>query len=157
MHEIVFHRRYPVPPQVVWDAWGTSEGAQGFFAPECHIDAQADGLYEVYFFPENPPGQRGAEGMRVLSADPPNFLSFTWNAPPSIPTIRLQRTWVEIRIFPADDGCRMVFINGGYGEGDDWAAAHDYFVRAWGDVVLPRLDQYIEGGPIEWAALERRT
>ena len=87
-------------------------------------------------------GRRGAEGMRVLAADPPLFFSFTWSGPPSIPSIRRQRLWVEIRLESVPGGgCRLTLINGGYGDGPDWAEAQGYFRRAWGEIVLPRLEK----------------
>jgi uncharacterized protein YndB with AHSA1/START domain len=30
----------------VWKAWTTEEGVKTFFAPDCHVDARANGDYE---------------------------------------------------------------------------------------------------------------
>ena len=43
----------------VWDAWTTEKGIKTFFAPACNVDLRPDGLYEVYFNPGSPPGERG--------------------------------------------------------------------------------------------------
>ena len=150
MDPLSFTIRLPSGPLEVWDAWTTETGIRGFFAPDCRVDIRPDGPYEILFNPDAPPGERGAEGMRVLAVERPGFLSFTWNAPPSIPSIRAQRTWVEIRIAGTESGCQLTLTNGGYGDGADWAAARDYFRRAWGEVVLPRLELYLTGGPVVW-------
>ena len=150
MEALNFTTHLSAAPEEAWDAWTTDSGIRGFLAPDCHIEIRPDGPYEIFFNPDAPPGERGAEGMRVLAVEKPGFLSFTWNAPPSIPTIREQRTWVEVRIAAADTGCRLTLTNGGYGDGEDWAAARAYFLRAWGDIVLPRLEQYLAGRPVAW-------
>jgi hypothetical protein len=52
------------PVADVWNAWTTEAGVTSFFAPGTKIEPRVDGLYEIYFDPTQPPGQRGAEGMR---------------------------------------------------------------------------------------------
>ena len=32
----------------------------------------------------------------------------------------------------------------------EWDQSFDYFTRAWGEVVLPRLKYRFEEGPIDW-------
>ena len=65
----------------VWNAWASEEGVKTFFAPGAHVEPRVDGAYEIFFNPRGEPGQRGAEGMRVLAFEPPRRLVFTWNAP----------------------------------------------------------------------------
>ena len=91
----------PADPQKVWTSWTTDEGIKSFFAPECCIDLKPGGKYEMYFDPDAETGSRGGEGCRILALDEPHFLSFTWNAPPSIPSLRNanQHTHVTIRIY----------------------------------------------------------
>ena len=110
-------------------------------------------VYEIFFNPAGEPGQRGAEGMRVLAFEPPRRLAFTWNAPPSIPTIRGQRTMVVVELEPDTPArTRLRFTHLGWGEGADWDKAYEYFDHAWGGVVLPRLKQRFEKGPLDWSA-----
>ncbi len=141
----------PAPIKAVWDAWTTNEGASTFFAPETNICAEPGGAYEVFFKPRAPAGSRGAEGMRVLAVQEPTFLSFTWNAPPHLPTVCGQFTHVEIRLHPVDTEQTQVLLeHGGWGCGGEWETAFDYFVTAWGKVVLPRLVHRFQQGPIDW-------
>jgi uncharacterized protein YndB with AHSA1/START domain len=141
------------PVEDVWKAWASEEGVKTFFAPGAHIEARVDGAYEIFFNPAGEPGQRGADGMRVLAFEPPRRLAFTWNAPPSIPTIRGQRTMVVVELEPETPArTRLRFTQMGWGEGADWDKAYEYFDHAWGGVVLPRLKLRFEKGPLDWAA-----
>jgi uncharacterized protein YndB with AHSA1/START domain len=141
------------PVEDVWRVWTTEEGVTTFFAPGAHIEPRVDGAYEIFFNPKGEPGQRGAEGMRVLAFEPPRRLAFTWNAPPSIPAIRGQRTMVVVELEPlAPARTRLVFTHLGWGQGADWDKAYEYFDHAWGAVVLPRLKYRFEKGPVDWSA-----
>ena len=134
----------------VWDAWTTEKGIKTFFAPACKVDLRPDGMYEVYFNPGSPPGERGGEGLRVMSILPMKMFSFTWNAPPILPEVRGQRTHVVVRFVPEEGGTRVTLYHDGWGSGGEWDKAFEYFQKAWKEVVLPRLKYRFEHGPIDW-------
>lgn len=135
----------------VWEAWTTEAGVKTFFAPGCNIDFRIDGMYEIFFFPEAPAGQRGAEGMRIMAIEPGKMFSFTWNQTPDLPKIRPQRTLVTLKFAALDENTtRLIFLQTGWGDGPDWDKSHAYFVKAWGDVVLPRLQKRFLQGPVDW-------
>lgn len=135
----------------VWEAWTTEEGIKSFFAPACNVDLRVDGLYEILFNPDAEPGWRGAEGMRIMAFQPKKMLAFTWNAPPDLSNVRDQLTHVVIRLFELPEGrTRVTLAHDGWGEGEEWDKAFAYFVRAWKDVVLPRLKYRFSIGPIDW-------
>lgn len=134
----------------VWEAWTTEEGIKTFFAPACKVDLRPDGMYEVYFNPDAPPGERGGEGLRVLAIQPMKMFSFTWNAPLIYPTVRGQRTHVTLRFIPEEEGIRVTLHHDGWGSGGEWDKTFEYFERAWKEVVLPRLRYRFEHGPINW-------
>ena len=140
----------PAPVDQVWAAWTTPAGIATFFAPSGAVDLKVDGLYSVYFNPENKPGERGAENMRIVALEPMKRFAFTWSAPTSIPSVRSQRTIVELAFAPEGDGTRLTFTQSGWGEGADWDKAYDYFDNAWGGIVLPRLVERFKNGPIDW-------
>jgi uncharacterized protein YndB with AHSA1/START domain len=141
----------PAPLPEVWQAWATVEGAKSFFAPRCRIELRPGGAYEILFVPDAEPGSRGGEGNVVLAVQPERMLSFTWNAPPSLPQVRDQRTHVVIRFSEAKGGVtRVTLRHDGWGDGGEWDQAFQYFTRAWNDVVLPRLVHRFEHGPIDW-------
>lgn len=135
----------------VWNAWTTEEGIKTFFAPDCHVDLKVDGLYEMYFDPNAEKGNRGSEGMRILAIQQYKMFSFTWSAPPHLEEIRKQRTYVVVRFEDInDESTKVTLVNGGYGIGGEWEKAYDYFVRAWKEIVLPRLEYRFRVGPIDW-------
>jgi uncharacterized protein YndB with AHSA1/START domain len=141
----------PAPIGEVWTAWTTEAGAKTFFAPECKINCEPMGAYEMYFDLDAEPGLRGGEGCRVLALVPEKMLSFTWNAPPSLPEVRCHFTHVVVRFAVVDeDKTRVTFIHDGWGEGRQWDQAYDYFIAAWKRVVLPGLIYRFEHGPVDW-------
>jgi uncharacterized protein YndB with AHSA1/START domain len=141
------------PVSEVWKAWTTDAGIATFFAPAGRVDLRVDGTYDVWFNPAGKPGERGAEGMRILDVEPTKRFAFTWNAPPSIPAIRAKRTVVILDFAPNGPGTtRLRFTQLGWGDGPDWDTAYDYFDRAWAGFVLPALVYRFEKGPIDWTA-----
>ena len=135
----------------VWEAWTTAQGVKSFFAPDCNIELRPDGMYEILFDPDAEPGQRGAEGMRVLALQPFRMLSFTWNAPPSLPEVRDQRTHVQLRFHAiGTNRTKVTLLQDGWGEGGQWDEAFEYFDRAWNRIVLPRLSFRFTHGPADW-------
>jgi uncharacterized protein YndB with AHSA1/START domain len=137
--------------QAVWDAWTTEAGVCTFFAARARVDPRPDGAYEILFNLDAPAGEQGGEGMTFLALDPPHMLSFTWNAPPTQPAIRRQRTHVTVRLLDLGDGRTRVRLNhAGWGEGPLWDETFDYFTRAWGKTVLPRLRWRFANGPVDW-------
>lgn len=137
--------------QEVWQAWTTEEGVKTFFAPDCKIDLRVGGAYEIYFNPDASPGERGGEGLTVLAVQPKKMFSFTWNAPPSLPEVRGQLTHVALYFQEAGrDRTIFTLAHDGWGSGGQWDQAFDYFTRAWGEVVLPRLEHRFQEGPLDW-------
>ncbi len=138
------------PVEAVWKSWTTSEGIQSFFAPEARVEARPDGAFHVHFNPYAPPGAKGADDMRVLAVQEKKLISFTWNAPPHLPEVRAQRTFVTVRLAPASPTeTRVSLHHSGWGEGSQWEQAYDYFDRAWGS-VLGNLQKSFSEGPIDW-------
>jgi uncharacterized protein YndB with AHSA1/START domain len=140
----------PAGVDAVWQAWTTSEGIVGFFAPAAEVEARVGGPFRIYVDPAAEPGQRGADDMRVLAVQPKKMLSFDWNAPPSLPQARQQRTFVVVRLYPVDDKTtRVTLHHTGWGDGGEWDQAYSYFDRAWSN-VLGNLKERFEKGPKDW-------
>ena len=94
--------------------------------------------------------------MRFLALQPPQMFSVDWNAPPSLPAARAQRTLVVVRIVPDGPDASLVrLFHAGWGDGGEWDAALTYFDRAW-DQVLGQLQQRFAAGPLDWTALLAR-
>ncbi len=139
-------------PDEVWQAWTTEAGVRSFFAPACRVDLRVGGAYEMYFNLDAAGGERGGEGLVLLAFQRPSMLSFTWNAPPELPSVRPQRTHVVVRIAPLGPrSSRVTLAHDGWGQGGEWEQAVRYFQSAWSEVVLPRLRYRFAVGPIDWS------
>jgi uncharacterized protein YndB with AHSA1/START domain len=133
-----------------WAAWTTREGIVGFLAPDAQIDARVGGAFQVYFDPLGDAGMKGADDMRYMALQPMRMLSFDWNAPPSLPEARKQRTFVVLRFEPLGARqTRLSLTHVGWGDGGEWDKAFNYFERAWG-VALGNLQKRFQTGPIDW-------
>lgn len=120
----------------VWNAWTTPEGLRSFFAPQVNMRLEAGGPFEILFNPASPEGSRGSEGCRVLAFAPPRVLAFSWNAPPSMPTVRRERTQVVVELEPLGERLtRVRLTHTGWKEGAEWDQAYAYFDIAWGKVL----------------------
>jgi uncharacterized protein YndB with AHSA1/START domain/uncharacterized protein YciI len=135
---LVVEETIPASVDRVWRAWTTSEGIESFLAEEAEIRLEIGGPYEIYFNMGAPEGQRGSEGCTVLSYLPMEMLSFTWNAPPSIPNLRNAgaRTHVVVRFDDINsESTRLQLTQLGFGTGPDWDAYYAYFSKAWPSVL----------------------
>src|SRR6266850_3288743 len=86
------------PVASVWQSWTTKAGIEAFFSPQAEIDARVGGAFHIHMDPLAEPGMKGADDMRYMALQPMKMLSFDWNAPPSLPEARLQRTFVIVRL-----------------------------------------------------------
>jgi uncharacterized protein YndB with AHSA1/START domain len=87
--------------------------------------------------------------MRFLALQPPSMLSFDWNAPPSLPQVRAQRTVVIVRLQPLGDKVtRVTLTHVGWGDGGEWDRAFNDFDRAW-PAVLAKLQRRHSSGPVD--------
>ena len=124
------------PLDSVWYAWTTKEGLENFFAPQANVDLKPGGLYEIFFEPGKPAGERGADDMHIMAIEPKRFLSFTWNAPGKFPEVRKQRTLVGLRFKELPGGVTQVKLTQtGWGEGKEWQDVFHYFSEAWASVL----------------------
>jgi uncharacterized protein YndB with AHSA1/START domain len=137
-------------PDQAWDAWTTRAGITSFFAPDAEIEPKVGGAFHIYIDPLAEPGLKGADDMRFMALQPKKMLSFDWNAPPSLPEARQQRTFVVVRFEPVASGqTRVALHHSGWGDGGEWDKAYTYFERAWGN-VLANLKKRFETGPVDW-------
>lgn len=140
----------PAGVDAAWAAWTTREGIVSFFAPDAVVEPRVGGAFHIHINPLAEPGMKGADDMRFLALQPKKMLTFDWNAPPSLPEARQQRTFVIVRLAPVDDkSTRVTIHHTGWGDGGEWDKAYTYFDRAWGNVLI-NLRKRFEGGPVDW-------
>lgn len=135
----------------VWNQWTSPEGIRRFFAPASRVEFKPLGRFDVYFFPNAPEGEKGAEGNFFMAIEPMKMISFTWDAPSDWMEIRKQRTLVVLRFSAvAKNKTQVTLTQTGWGTSPEWNEVHCYFENAWGKVVLPNLKYSVEVGPIDW-------
>jgi uncharacterized protein YndB with AHSA1/START domain len=133
-----------------WDAWTTRDGIVSFFAPDARVEPRVGGAFHIFFDPGAPAGSKGADDMRFMALQPKKMISFDWNAPPSLPEARQQRTFVVVRFVAVSDKTTRVTVHHtGWGDGGEWDKTHTYFDRAWGN-VLAGLQKRFDQGPMDW-------
>jgi len=138
----------------VWQAWTTTAGVQGFFAPEAKIELKIGGAFELYFDTKAEMGCRGTEGMRIQTYVPERILAFDWCNPPQFHNIRQKKTWVVLEFAELDDElCEVTLTHLGWGEGPEWEDVHEYFCSAW-EKVLRRFERNMRMGAIDWETAE---
>ena len=143
------------PRKEVWAAWTTKAGVKTFFAPEALIEPIRGGRYELHFDPEAPRGKRGSEGCIVVESNPESLLVFTWNFPPTLPSIRDAHTIVRVRFLEQGPKRTKVSLEQmGWQAGEDWEQGYQYFLAAW-STVLDRLKMRFAKGPIDWSKVGR--
>jgi len=144
------HRSFDASINQVWETWTTAAGLRTFFSPDAAVDPQVDGKYSILFYPDNPAGSRGAEGMRIIAFEPPTRFIITWNHAPRFETLKGQRTLVEYRFQAREDGgTDMQVKHFGWGQNEESATSREYFDGAWA-AVLQRLEYRYEHGPLDW-------
>lgn len=136
-----------------WASWTTRDGVRSFFAPDAVVEARPGGAFNIHFDPGAPEGLKGADTMRFMALQPMKMLSFDWNAPPSLPEARAQRTLVILRFEAVDaQSTRVKLHHVGWGDGGEWDKAHGYFDRAWGNVLANLAKRWESGQPQDWTA-----
>ncbi len=125
-----------VSPMEAWHLWASSEGLAKWWTENTRVEMRPGGHYEIYFNPEEKPGDKGGDWCRVLSFLPGRMLTFTWNAPPNFDT-RPLHTWVVLLFQPTNGGTKVQLNHHGWPESGlsdhntDWPETYEYFESAW--------------------------
>ncbi|MGL1893055.1 MAG: SRPBCC domain-containing protein [Spirochaetaceae bacterium] len=128
---------------LIWWKWTTHQGLKTFFGAYNEIELKIDGKYEIFFLMDNPVGEKGGEGNKILSYLPNKMLSFTWNAPPEYSFVRnhLHKTWVVVEFKEIDTHkIEICLTHLGWLDGNEWEEVFNYFDNAW-ERVLESLNQ----------------
>ena|SRR5687767_10961871 len=139
------------PPHQVYRLWTEPALVNQWFAAESVIEQRAGAPYEIYFMKRSEAkGQRvGSAGAKGLRFEPGKGLAFEWTMPPMAEELNTDSlpTWVEVEFEAVGaDRTLVKFHHLGFKRGGKWDQCYEYFVRAWGSVVLPRLDKHVTAG-----------
>ena len=132
----------------VFDTFTQGERMTDIIGVPAKIDLRIGGAFELWFAPDAPEGSRGSEDCRFLSYVPDRMVSFTWNAPPSIPDARDRRSWVVVEFDAVTDNATLVRLtHTGFGDGAAWDETRAYFERAWPGLLGAMQAGFAEKNP----------
>ncbi len=138
--KIEIEETIPTSIDSLWNAWTTNDGLQSWLIDNTDVELKIGGKFEIYFAMDVPDGSRGSEKCTILSYAPESMLSFSWNAPPTIPSLRKLGpcTWVVLNIERVDDSHTKLKLThyGIKSDANDWDAYLAYFQSAWPQVFL---------------------
>lgn len=136
MDDLVLEQVVALSPGEAYRRWTVEEELKKFFSPNLRLDLRPGGDFEVLFDMTQAEGLRGSEGCVVVGFVPEEEVSFTWNFPPSIPSLRDQHTLVRVRFEALSPGqTRVVLQQSGWKNEGAWPEGFEYFKRAWGFVL----------------------
>ncbi len=140
MNKIVKSRIIHKSAQHLYEMWTTKQGLNTFFSIDNDIEIKLNGKYEIYFSQDETMNQRGSEGCKVIDYVPNKMLSFTWNVPPTLISLRQSNAQTMVVItFESNSGQTLINLtNSGYLDSTEWHEALQYFDKAW-DYVLDNL------------------
>lgn len=137
MHEAVVEQFVPAPPERVWAALTEPERIEAWFWPWQPAITFAPAPGAAYSFEaEHPQAGRLAVDGRILAADPPERLAFTWRWTDE----PAATTEVDIHLVASDGGTNVLVRHRRI---DAESTADDYRL-AWRD-ILDRLASYLAG------------
>ncbi|MDX1745861.1 MAG: SRPBCC domain-containing protein [Halobacteriales archaeon] len=142
-----------VPASVpeVWNAWTTAEGIATWSAPAGHVELRRGGVWEAYFKPDAPKGQRGSEDNEIVNYVPGRMLFIRAGAPVRFPTVRAEKTSFLLTLTPLGDHHTIIHaVQTGWKEGAEWDEAFEHMAQA-NAVWLDWLHQRFTTGPIDWS------
>lgn len=141
----------PARIEAVWAAWTDTAELTTWAAPGAAVDLRTGGSWEVHFFPDRPPGQRGSDANEILGVERPYRLLLAAGAPLKYPTVRAAKTLFDVRLEAIGrHHTRIMVSQVGWQDGPEWDAAFRDLARAnaeWLNWLHRRFTQ----GPIDWA------
>jgi uncharacterized protein YndB with AHSA1/START domain len=132
----------------VWQAWTQADKVVKWFAPEAHIEPERGGAYELFWDPDDHDSM-STKGCEITAFEPPRLLEFTWKGPDQFRDLMNQPeplTRVEASLRERCKKTRITVVHGGWGDGEEWAEARAWHVKAWG-MVIQSLKEYYEKPP----------
>jgi len=133
--------------EIVWWAWTYTDRVTAFFAPAANIEARLGGAYELFFDPANRERMCTA-GCTITQLEPMSRLGFSWKGPDQFAALmndQAHLTTVTITLESVDGATRVAMEHAGWGDGEEWAAARTWHVKAW-EMVLQSMKKAIESG-----------
>lgn len=119
------------PLQEIWDKFTTEEGMTSWMVAKAEVDWRVGGTIRTHYDPEAEIGDEGTIVHHILSYEPLRMYSSRFTAPENTPIAKVaEATWGVVRFEPlTPDRTRVRFTSLGWGEGEEWDKAWEFFLR----------------------------
>lgn len=147
--EPVIHHSVEVncSPDQAYRYFTEEELLESFFTVKAEVEPRVGGKYELDWDPDNTPEQ-ATIGCKITALAPGQLLAFDWKGPPPHDQVMNHAdplTHVVVSFFvdgPPDSTTSQVrVVHSGWGSGEAWRAARDYFNRAWRQVLHALVEE----------------
>lgn len=133
--------RLACTPARAYQHFTQNELLEGFFTVKADVEPRVGGKYELDWDPESTPEQ-ATIGCRITALAENRMLAFDWKGPPPHGQVMNNAdplTHVALAFFPAgtpaEQATEVHVLHSGWGGGERWEAARDYFNTAWRQVL----------------------
>lgn len=140
----------PAPINMVWDEFTTENGIRNFMAPICHVIAQPNGSFEVFFEKLGDSNELSSKGSYFLSVIPFKFISISWSFSSKFPSLKNQKLLICIYFESLEDKTVVSFSQEEGLSNCDWANGCAFSKKLWENIFLPSLQRRFTQGPIDW-------
>lgn len=160
MGAIILEETLNAPIDRVWRAWTDPERLCPWFALRANVVPNRGGPYELFWDLAHPERQ-STLGCRITFIQPQRWLGFTWRGPSIYDDLMNENavpppppTHVAVSFAIHGEQTIVRVSHTGWLEGERWAEARAWHVRAW-KAVFKNLAAFVEGRrlPVDW--LER--
>jgi uncharacterized protein YndB with AHSA1/START domain len=164
MEAITIEETLNAPIDRVWRAWTDPEQLCPWFALRANVVPNRGGPYELFWDIDHPERQ-STLGCRVTFIQPQRWLGFTWRGPTIFDDVMNENaapppppTHVAVSFEKIGQRTIARVSHTGWLEGERWAEAHAWHVRAW-KAVFQNLAAFVEGRelPVDWSAQARQS
>ncbi|MCF5889493.1 SRPBCC domain-containing protein [Aeromonas veronii] len=147
----------PAPIKSVWDEFTTENGVRNFMAPVCHVIAQPNGPFEIFFENLGDNNEQSSKGSYFLSVIPHRLLSLSWSFSSRFPSLKNQKILICIYFKSKGDNTLVSFYQEAGLSNGDWAYGCEFSRNLWENIFLPRLKRRFMEGPIDWSSYRIRN
>jgi predicted enzyme related to lactoylglutathione lyase len=127
-----------------FEMFAKTDKVQSWLCGKAIIEAKVGGMYEVY---NDLDKEDNTRGCKILGIDPHNYLITEWKGPSKYAELMNTEgslTQVCVLFHPVGKFTHVTLIHSGWGIGNEWDEAYEYFVKAW-DAALGKLKAVIKG------------
>jgi uncharacterized protein YciI/uncharacterized protein YndB with AHSA1/START domain len=134
LNSIVIEHETNVSIGQLWNAWIDKNELMQWLAPKVNVNAEVDGLFELFWDPEHPE-INSTLGCKISEIKSQELLSFNWKGPIQYADIMNKKplpTFVRLSFKSLENKRSLVRLeHGGWEAGSRWQEARAWQEKAW--------------------------